>query len=121
MTEEENKIIDLYLSGIPRVEISLQTGTKISRIDYVTAKYCVRRPVHLKKQGQMHNRAKLTDEKVCDLLVDYDKNLLSVKDLSEKYGISQVHVRDILNGVLRNSPAVQAVRSKIKIRDERKK
>jgi len=120
-----DKCISLYREGRSYQEISNDINLSTSQSWGIIQRHLIwkggrRRAKHPQKEGERHNRAKLTDAQVLELLQDYNEKLASRAELSEKYGIGVDTVSDILRGMTRkNNPEINEYRSTITLRDER--
>lgn len=119
------KCILLYLQGKSYREIGTDLNIRdtqavgILRQQYFN-KGGKRRGTHPKKQGQRHNRAKLSDAQVLEMLHAYNEQLCSYGELAEKYGLHYATVRDIIKGRSRtDNPEINAYRNAMQIRDGR--
>jgi len=120
--ERNRKIIEQYHTGKSVKEIAELFNVTIPSAWHVIQRYAKKRDKHLAKIGQNSNRSKLTDNQILKILIDYNENYLSVKELSGKYNIHETHVRGLIKGLSRTDNAeIEAYRKeKLIIRDERK-
>jgi hypothetical protein len=95
------KVLAMYESGWPFEYIEGKTGVPAKEAEaWVQAAVArgkvARRELHIQKSGQRHNRAKLTDGQVIELLKMATTHTRA--EIAEKFGISTVHVIDVIRG-----------------------
>lgn len=98
---DRSEIINLYKKGISHIEIAQKLGiTPVSSSSYINRFVKngeSKRKIHLKKQGERHNRAKLTEE---DIKKIYSLRLKGAEylEIAIAYNIHPTHVGYICTG-----------------------
>lgn len=119
--EKKSIVISLYNDGASYSDIVTETGLSRNQVLYILHHYgSERRGVSSAQQGEKHNRAKLSDQDVMDILSRYEKDQMTAAQLAQEYGLHCTTVRDILRGKSRvNNPEINAFRQTITLRNER--
>jgi len=58
-------------------------------------------------RGEKNGRAKVTDNQVMEMRIQFQSGDQTVKELAQKYKLSQRHVKDLVDGKYRNLPLAE--------------